>query len=325
MEILATVGNLENLKVAVMHGADAVYFSAGKFNARAKCQEINESNLIECVNFAHTFGVKVYLTVNTIVKDEELDDLFDTLKKAVEAKVDAFIVQDLAVYKILKENFSGAVIHASTQMGIHNLDGALFLQSLGFSRVVLSRETTLADIKEIHEKTNLEIEYFIQGALCVAFSGNCYFSSLEKNASGNRGECLQLCRLPYVALSNGEPIKEGYLLSPRDLCLIKNLKELEDAGVCSLKIEGRLRRAGYVAHTIDTYKKALSSSVNIEKECENLKKVFSRGDFNYGEYLNMGKDIIYPDFQNHMGIKIGKVKLFIPLFEAKKLFKENRG
>ena len=305
MEILAPVGNLENLKIAINHGTDAVYFSAGKFNARAKCQEINLDNLKQCVDYAHLFNVKVYLTVNTIVKDEELEELMETLKVAVESNVDAFIIQDLAVYFLLKNCFEGVELHASTQMGIHNLEGAKFIEQLGFKRVVLSRETTLEDIKQIKEHTNLEIEYFVQGALCVAFSGNCYFSSLQNSASGNRGECLQLCRLKYKAINNGKEIKNGYLLSPSDMCLIEKLDELKKAGVCSLKIEGRLRRGAYVAQAIDSYKKALSYTCDLQKEKYNLKKVFSRGEYNQG-YLYENKNII-SQYHNHIGIKIGKV------------------
>ncbi len=307
MEILAPVGTLENLKIAIAHGADAVYFSAGQFNARAKCQDINLNNLKECVEFAHLFNVKVYLTVNTIVKNSEINDLIKLLDFAINSKVDAFIIQDLAVYYILKNRYTDAVVHASTQMGIHNYEGAKFLEDLGFKRVVLARETTLEDIKLIHEKTNLEIEYFVQGALCVAFSGNCYLSSIENNASGNRGECLQLCRLKYSAFDDNKEVKDGYLLSPSDLCLIKKLNELENAGVCSLKIEGRLRRGAYVAQTVDSYKRALNSNVDLNKEINLLKKVFNRGDYNQGKYLYGDKDVISPSFQNHIGVNIGKI------------------
>lgn len=323
MEILAPVGNLENLRVAINHGADAIYFGASLFNARSKCQEINLNNLKECVEYAHLYNTKVYLTVNTIIKNEELDELLNMLKIAVNCKVDAFIIQDLAVYKILKDMFSNVVLHASTQMGIHNLAGAKELEELGFSRVVLSRETTLEDIQEIHKNTKLEIEYFVQGALCVAFSGNCYLSSICNNSSGNRGECLQLCRLKYSAEQNGKIIKNGYLLSTCDLCLIKNLKGLEDAGVCSLKIEGRLRRGAYVAQSIDSYKTALKDDNKISQEILKLKKVFSRGDFNYGKYLQMGKDVISPKFQNHIGVPIGKVVNVQPFKDIFKIMIES--
>lgn len=306
MEVLAPVGSIENLKVAVYSGADAIYLSVGKFNARAKCKEITLDNLKECVEFAHIFNVKVYLTVNTIVKNDELLELFEMLKVAVECKVDAFIVQDLAVYKILVTHFTGIEIHASTQMGIHNLDGALFLQKLGFKRIVLSRETTLEDIKLIKKHTNLEVECFVQGALCVAFSGNCYFSSINHLASGNRGECLQPCRLKYSALQDNKIAKQGYLLSPSDLCLVNQLEILKEAGVDSIKIEGRLRRSGYVAQTIKSYKNAILEN-DTKQEIYKLKKVFSRGEFNEGKYLFLNKDIINPNFQNHMGVTIGKV------------------
>ncbi len=318
MEILAPVGTLENLRIAIAHGADAVYFSAGKFNARQKCQEINLKNLKECVEYAHLFNVKVYLTVNTLIKDDELNDLFQMLKIAVNAKVDAFIIQDLAVYEIIRTHFKNVTLHASTQMGIHNLDGAIFLEKLGFKRVVLARETSIEDIKQIRDNTNLEIEYFVQGALCVSFSGNCYLSSLMNNASGNRGECLQLCRLKYSAISNDNVLKNGYLLSTKDLCLINQLEQLKNAGVTSLKIEGRLRRGGYVAQAIDSYKKALCGNFDKNEEVYNLKKVFSRGDFNEGVYLYGKKDVINSKFQNHIGVEIGRV---IKVEKFKNLYK----
>jgi putative protease len=168
-------------------------------------------------------------------------------------------------------------------MGIHNLKGAKFLESLGFSRVILSREAKLEDIKHIKENTKLEIEYFVQGALCVAFSGNCYLSSLKNGNSGNRGKCLQLCRLPYTAIANNKEIRKGYFLSPSDLCLIENLEMLSKAGITSFKIEGRLKRASYIAQTVKSYRKAIdyleeNKKLDFKKEIEEIKAIFSRGN-----------------------------------------------
>ena len=322
LEILAPCGNLENFNTALNLGADAVYLGMSDFNARMKADNFNKDNIKEIVEQAHLLGTKVYLTVNTLIKTKEFPKLIETLKYAIKAKVDAFIVQDLGVAKLINEAFPGAVLHASTQLGIHNLYGAKILEKLGFSRVVLSRETKLEDIKEIAKNTNLEIEYFVHGALCVAFSGNCYLSSFKFGESGNRGRCLQLCRLPYTANYKGK-IKEGYFLSPSDLCLINNLKTLIDAGVTSFKIEGRLKRAGYVARTIYSYKKALSfldKNFDTKEEIEHLKIAFSRGDFNEEAYLDnrTPDNIINEKFNNHIGVQIGKVlasKKFKDLFE----------
>jgi len=322
LEILAPCGNLENFNIAINLGADAVYLGLSDFNARMKADNFNNENIKEIVERAHLFGTKVYLTLNTLVKTKEFPKLIETIKAAIESRVDAFIIQDLGIAKLLREAFPGAVLHASTQLGVHNLYGAKMLESLGFSRVVLSRETKLEDIREIAHNTNLEIEYFVHGALCVAFSGNCYFSSFKFGESGNRGRCLQLCRLPYLA-KTGNKTLNGYLLSPADLCLIDNLKTLIDAGVTSFKIEGRLKRAGYVARTIYSYKKALShldENWNNKEEIENLKVAFSRGEFNERAYLDNGTPdkIINKTFNNHAGVKIGKVlssKRFKDLFE----------
>lgn len=322
IEVLAPAGDVESFKTAIYNGANAIYLGLGSFNARLKANNINKDNLRECVKFAHLFGVKVYLTVNTLVKDEELKDFIDLIKFAVGCKIDAFIVQDLGVAKLLKDNFENIVLHASTQMGIHNLKGALVAESLGFERIVVSRETKLEDIIAIKNNTNLEIEYFVQGALCVAFSGNCYFSSELAGKSGNRGECLQLCRMPYIAKLDGKEIKNGYLLSTSDLCLIKNLDILINAGICSFKIEGRLRRPGYVAQAVSSYRKALDylGDIDLKKEVNNLLSVFNRGVFNSGNYLEKGvpDKIINSTYNNHVGIKIGKVlsvKPFKDLFE----------
>lgn len=325
MEILAPAGDSESFFTAINNGADAIYLGLGDFNARAKSTFFNTENIAEYIKKAHLFGVKVYITTNTLIKDEEIEPFIAFAEKCVQAKPDAFIIQDWAVARIFRDCFDNVTLHASTQMGIHNLAGAKNAKEFGFSRVVLSRETKLEDIKLIKQETGLEIEYFVQGALCVAFSGNCYMSALEHNKSGNRGKCLQLCRLPYTAYSNNNFIGSGYLLSARDLCLIENLQELKDAGVDSLKIEGRLRRAGYVAQSVNSYRKAVDSlendkKIDFKKEIFNLKQVFSRGDYNKRAYLDNGvpQNIINPQIQNHLGIKIGEV---VSIQNFKDLFK----
>ena len=308
IELLAPCGDLEMLKTAVNSGADAVYLGLNAFNARMKATNFTYEDLKSAINFAHLFNVKVYITVNTIINENEIESFLLKIKEAIELRADAFIVQDLGVAYLLKNHFENIVLHASTQMGVHNLEGAKILEKIGFKRVILARETTLEDIKLIKQNTNLEIECFIHGALCVAFSGNCYLSSIIKNKSGNRGECLQLCRLFYTALENQKIINEGYLLSTRDLCYATKIKELIDAGVTSFKIEGRLKRQSYVAQVISVYKKLLNGKQFTQEDEDSLLQSFSRGDFNKGKYLdNENENIINQDIQNHLGKKIGVV------------------
>ena len=290
-EILAPAGDAQSFYAALNAGADAIYLGLTDFSARKSAENFTLSNLSQFTDRAHLFGVKVYITINTLVTDDEMPRFLDLVKTCVLAKADAFIVQDFGCAYLLKNLFPNIELHASTQMGIHNVDGARFAKSLGFSRVVLSREATLQDIIQIKQETGLEIEYFVQGALCVAFSGNCYFSALEHNQSGNRGKCLQLCRLPYTAYLDNKNVGSGYLLSARDLCLMPNIEELINAGVDSFKIEGRLRRAGYVAQSVASYRSAIDSlsqnkQFDLNSEIDKLKRVFSRGEFNYSAYLN---------------------------------------
>ena len=314
MEILAPCGDGESFFAAINNGADAIYLGLGDFNARAKSTFFNTENIREYIKIAHIYGVKVYITTNTLLKDTETPAFLEFAKKCVDARADAFIVQDFAVARILRDAFDNVEIHASTQMGINNVAGALMAKKLGFTRIVLARETKLDDIIAIKKATNLELEYFVQGALCVSYSGNCYFSQYEFGKSGNRGECMQLCRLPYSAFIDNKKIGEGYLLSPRDLSLIENLKILQDAGVDSLKIEGRLRRAGYVAQSVLSYRKAVDAlknnqKIDINSEKNALKKVFSRGEFNTRAYLDSGvpDNVINSKIQNHLGVEIGTI------------------
>jgi len=313
LEVLSPAGSPECFLADLNAGADAIYLGLSNFNARMKAENFTTDNIKMYVDKAHLMGTKVYVTLNTLLVDDDFDELIALVKILVDAKVDAYIIQDLGVAYALKSSFDNINLHASTQLGIHNLYGAKVAEQLGFSRIVLSRETKLEDIKQIHENTNLEIEYFVQGALCVAFSGNCYLSSLEKQKSGNEGKCLQLCRLPYTnSLTN----ETAYNLSAKDLSLLENMQELIDAGVTSFKIEGRLKHAGYCAVTTKTYKQAIEkiklnefSKDFITENSILLRQTFSRGEFNKRAYLDKHTpdNIIYKDYQNHIGVEIGNV------------------
>lgn len=300
IEVLAPAGNRDSLHAAVINGADAVYLGASAFSARAKAGNFTHEQLVEAVRYCHLFGVKVYLALNTIIKPEEYDAALATVKQAVNAKVDAIIVQDLAFLSILHSTMPDIIIHLSTQAGVHNVYGAIIAEKLGVKRVILSREVLTEDIREIHRSTNLEIECFIHGALCVAFSGNCYFSSLAAGLSGNRGKCLQFCRKKYSA---GK--RNGYFLSAKDINQSDRIKELIDAGVTSLKIEGRMRRAEYVGEAVRHYKALLSG---IADSGRNLDTLFNRGNGCHAYLDNPTENVIYPNVQGHIGVKIGVVK-----------------
>ncbi|MBE5733733.1 MAG: U32 family peptidase [Clostridiales bacterium] len=302
MKILAPAGNFESLKVAVYHGADEVYLGINDFNARNNIDGFTIENLIDAVDFAHLFGVKVHLAINILFSDSELQSAVDTLIKAYNLGVDAFIVQDLGLAKIISENYPEIELHASTQMGLHNLEGVKAVEKYGFSRVVLARETPLNEIERIKKNSNVEIEYFAQGALCVSFSGNCYMSSYYQNASGNRGKCKQLCRLPYSLVKGGKTLKKGYLLSAKEFNLSDRLNQLKKAGVNAIKIEGRARRPYYVGAVTAEYRKVLDGK---NPNQENLKLAFNRG-YTAGYFDGNGK--IISEIQNHVGIFIGNVK-----------------
>ncbi len=318
VEVLAPCGGKENLRIAVASGADAVYLGVSKFNARVNADNFSEEELFDTVSWCHINGVKVYLTINILIKESEYGSLKSLIKVAKNAKVDAYIVQDLGVAALIREIDSNAVLHASTQLGVHNLYGAMVLEQMGFSRVVVSRETTMQDIKEIAEHTTLEIESFVQGALCVSFSGGCYLSSVHNTNSGNRGRCQQLCRMDVVAKLQSKVVKKGYLLSARDLSYAKSVQKLIEAGVTSLKIEGRMRSSLYVGEAVTLYKSILNDmKVNIE----DIAVAYNRGEYNTGAYFGdtCGK-IINSVNQNHIGVTIGKVlqvKPFKDLYEIK--------
>lgn len=305
IEILAPAGDLISLKSAIASDTDAVYLGLSAFNARIKAENFTTENIKDTVDYCHLFGVKVYVTINIAVKESEKEELKKIIVACGQANVDAFIITDMLALELAKEFAPNVRLHASTQFGVCNAEGAKFAESLGFSRVVLSREATIEEIKKIKAETNLEIEYFVHGALCVAFSGKCLMSSFINGGSGNRGRCLQPCRLFYTEKTTG---KQGYLLSTSDLCLAENLKELAAAGVSSFKIEGRLRRPEYVFKTVSTYKKIVKNGFIAQKNDINaLKSAYNRGNFTKGYSFDDTKNIMSEKVQGNIGLLVGKV------------------
>lgn len=300
MKLLSPAGDFESLKMAVFYGADEVYLGVKDFNAR-NIEGFSLTSLREAVDFAHVYGVKVHLAVNILFSNSELQSALDLVVDAYNLGVDAFIIQDLGLASLISKNYPEICIHASTQMGLHNLEGVQFAKRLGFSRIVLSRETPLEEIKRIKQNCDIEIEYFAQGALCVSFSGNCYLSSYLCGASGNRGKCKQLCRLPYKFFEGNKKLAEGYLLSAKDFCMISRLQELKDAGVDAIKIEGRARRPYYVAVATREYRNALDGK---PADLSELKLAYNR-DFTPGYFDGNGN--IISNYKNHIGVQIGKI------------------
>ncbi|MCM1367351.1 MAG: U32 family peptidase [Roseburia sp.] len=298
MQIVAPAGSFSALRAAVNAGADAVYLGMPKFGARAKAQNFDFDTLRTAVDYAHIFGTEVFVTLNTLIKDGEMSDALEAARFARDCGVDAAIVQDIRFIKALKNACPDLPLHASTQMGIHNADGAKAVLDMGIRRAVLSRETLPSDIAEI-KKTGIIIEFFVQGALCIAFSGNCYFSSLASSYSGNRGKCMQLCRKKYSF--NG---KTGYFLSAKDICIYDKLAYLEQLGVDAVKIEGRMRSDEYVYQAVKVYKSALPPA----QAREALKTVFNRGDYCTAHLeKNAPFDIVYPKAQANIGVSVGKI------------------
>ena len=337
-ELLAPVGDFECLKAAVQNGADAVYFGAGNFNARARATNFNsDEELKEAIEYAKSRGVKVNLTLNTLIKNKEFEDAVKLAIKAHNFGADALIVQDIGLAYFLKENYPEINLHASTQMTVHNLIGTQKLLSKGFSRIVLSRELPIDEIKNIKENITGEIEIFVHGALCISYSGQCLLSSAIGGRSGNRGLCAQPCRLPYELLdkSNNKSLDKGYLLSPKDLCAIEYLPYLIKAGVDSFKIEGRLKTPLYVATITRIYRKYIDyilENINRSEETlvkqiqimlheknidsnlsdfEELTQVFNRGGFSKGHLESNGNNnLIFKEKPNNMGIYLGEIYHF---------------
>ncbi len=299
MELLCPAGGLESLKIAVDNGADAVYLGIGKFHARQFSHSFED--IKEAVSYAHARNVYVYFTLNTLVCDKELPLFIKTAKQAISAGADAIIVQDIGALSLLKRLCPKIPLHASTQMTLSTTCAVNAVCDLGVSRVVLARELTKQQIKQIAKNTKAELEVFVHGALCVCYSGQCLFSSFLGGRSANRGVCAQPCRLPYK-LNN----KDGYLLSTKDLCLVDEIKELEEAGVHSLKIEGRMKSPEYVGTVTKIYKKAKDNIALTKEDKEALLLAFNRGGFTKGLFSN-AKDRLYSRQPDNLGVIIGKV------------------
>jgi len=317
IELLSPVGDFDCLKAAVQNGADAVYFGANSFNARAFASNFDDETLEKAITYAKLRGVKTNLTLNTLIKNDEMQDAINLAAKAYKLGIDAIIVQDLGLASYLIKNFPDLAIHGSTQMSVHNLEGVLALQKMGFSRVVLSRELSLPEIEYICKNSNIEIEVFVHGALCISYSGQCLFSSMIGGRSGNRGKCAQPCRLPYELLENDKTIDKGYLLSPRDLCSLEYLPNLVKAGVSCLKIEGRMKTPEYVSAVTRIYRKYLDLAITkqsyevTKQDKQDLLQVFNRGGFSSGHLLqNANQDLVYKNKSNNMGIFLGTISNF---------------
>ncbi len=314
-ELLAPVGSKDALVAAINAGCDAVYLSGYSFGARSFAPNFDLDELKEAIDICHVYGVKVYVTVNTLIKENEVNRFMDYIDFLHQHNVDAIIIQDLGMLDLVRKTYPNLEIHASTQMHIHNLEGVKVCEELGIKRVVLARETSIETIKKIKENSKLDIEVFVHGALCISYSGQCLMSSLIGGRSGNRGMCAGTCRLPFDVLdSNNHKLnKNSYPLSTKDLYTLNNIDKLIESGIDSFKIEGRMKRPEYVYLVVSLYRKAIDSyfqtgKVNIsENDIKELKKIFNR-DFTKGFLFNEENNHITNDYRpNHQGIVIGKV------------------
>ncbi len=335
-ELLSPVGDFDCLKAAVQNGANAVYLGAASFSARAKATNFEKEELFEAIKYAKLRNVSVHLALNTLIKNEEFNDAINLAVTAYNHGVDAIIIQDLGLAAYLRKYYPEIPLHGSTQMTVHNLEGVLQLEKLGFSRVVLSRELSIDEIKYIRQNTKLELEVFIHGALCISYSGQCLLSSMIGGRSGNRGLCAQPCRLPYELIENDGnkeySLDKGYLMSPRDNFGIEYLPELIKMGINSFKIEGRMKTPTYVGVVTkhyrkyidlvlnnislddDTLKKLIKDNLNnrnqdtLLTDKEEITQVFNRGGFSTGHFKPIpNKELIFKDKPNNMGIYVGTI------------------
>ena len=312
IEILAPAGSYAAFGAALRAGADAVYAGGSRFGARAFAENFTDDELIHAIREAHLYGKKLYLTVNTLLKDEEMRGLFDYLAPFYKNGLDAVIVQDLGVAEYIRSCFPGLDIHASTQMTVTGVYGAKFAEAQGMTRVVPARELSLEEIRQIHDRTDLEIECFVHGALCYCYSGQCLMSSMIGGRSGNRGQCAQPCRLPYTF--DG---KKRYYLSPKDICTLEIIPDLVDAGINSFKIEGRMKKPEYVALATSMYRRYTDMYLRNGKsgysvhpsDREMLMDLYNRGGSSCGYYkMRNGREMISPDRPNHAGVPAAEVQ-----------------
>ena len=309
-ELLAPAGDMKALKAAVSNGCDAIYLGMQKFGARAYSSNFDLESLNEAVKYAHLRNIKIYVTMNTIVFENEIEDMKDQMDKLNEIGVDGIIVQDLAAFLYISNRFIDMEVHCSTQMGIDDLEGTLLFKELGADRVVLSREVEIEKVKEIKRKAKLPIEIFVHGALCISYSGNCLMSGLIGYRSGNRGRCVGSCRKEYELIDKTKETSLGksYILSAKDLNTIDYINELKD--IDSLKIEGRMKEPAYVANVVSKYRRALDNRIT-EKDKENLKKTFNR-TFTKGYLFHEDrKDITNILRPNNFGYEIGRISKIV--------------
>ena len=325
-EILAPAGSISALRAAVAAGADAVYIGGSRFGARAYAESTQTDSLLSALDYAHQKGRKVYLTVNTLLKEQELsEELYEFVRTYYEGGVDAVIVQDVGVLHFLATHFPKLPLHASTQMTIVSGDGAAMFSGYPVTRIVPARELSLEEIKQLRHSTSLELETFVHGALCYCYSGQCLFSSMLGGRSGNRGRCAQPCRMPYMLHADGKKVREdAYLLSPKDLCTIDRLPELISAGIDSFKIEGRMKSAEYAAGVTAAYRqltdlyfeygeKEYASYLKknpqlLKEQIGKLGDLYNRGGFTEGYYFHFhGPGMMSMERPNHSGLLVGEV------------------
>lgn len=312
-ELLSPVGNFESLIQAVQNGADAVYLGGKKFGARAFADNFTEEEMIEAIQYCHLYNVKIYVTINTMIYESEIEECINYIRFLHQNNVDAVILQDLGLIKIIREQFPNLEIHASTQMHNHNIEQLKMLEKMGIKRVVLARELSLQEIETF--KTNMELEGFIHGALCISYSGQCLFSSLLMNRSGNRGACAGICRLPFELFEEKQKIEtEGeYLLSPKELCTIEQFQKIMESNIYSLKIEGRMKSPYYVGFItrlyrtlIDHYNQGENLTIS-EEEMKKLKVLFNRGFTSGHLFKQKNEDLMNTKTPNHQGILLGTI------------------
>ncbi|WBB30073.1 U32 family peptidase [Parvimonas micra] len=319
-ELLSPAGSMESLKAGIQNGADAIYLGGSSFGARASATNFDNDELVEAVKYAKLRNVNIFVTVNTSIKENEIEELISYTDFLYKIGVDAIILSDIGVAEVLRKRYPNMELHASTQISAHSLNDVLELKKVGFDRVVLARELSIEEIKEICDNVDIDIEVFIHGAICVSYSGQCLMSSMLGDRSGNRGRCAQPCRQSYKLINKTTgkiiDVNGNYLLSPKDLCSIENIEKILDTGVKSLKIEGRMKRPEYVAVVTSRYRKTIDNYINNkitdDKKAlkEDLEAIFNR-KFTSGYLMSKnGSDIINLDKPNNVGVKVGKVLSF---------------
>lgn len=314
VELLAPAGSMESLIAAINNGADAIYLGGSKFSARAYASNFDNETMMKAVDYAHSYGVKVYVTMNTLLKQNELKEALKYVGYLYEIGVDALIIQDTGLINLSRKVYPGFELHASTQMTVHNGEGALYFREKGLQRIVLSRELSLDEIKYISKDLGIETEIFVHGALCVCYSGQCLMSSMIGGRSGNRGRCAQSCRMQYTLKGETSGEKKGYLLSPKDTCLIEDIDAIIKSGTSSLKVEGRMKKPEYVAGVTQNYRKAIDKvekheKFDLSKGRNQLAQLFNRQGFAKAYlYKNTGKDMMSFNYAKNTGVFIGKVQ-----------------